>query len=100
MIAKNEVLRIAKSNTTSMDSTITSKGQATIPKAIRDFLGVKPGDKIRFFMHPDGSVVILALQPASHLKGMLHSPLGRPATDQEFDEGIGSGIARRFKSSR
>ncbi len=100
VIVINEVLRKAESNTTSVDSTITSKGQATIPKAVREFLGVKPGDKIKFFMHPDGSVVILPLEPASRLRGMLTSPLDRPATDQEFDEAIAFGIERRFKNSR
>lgn len=83
-----------------MDSTITSKGQATIPKAVRDFLGVKPGDRIKFFIHPDGSVVILPLQPVTRLKGMFTSPLGRPATHQEFDEAIASGAAERFRHSR
>jgi AbrB family looped-hinge helix DNA binding protein len=83
-----------------MDSKITSKGQATIPKSVRDFLGVKPGDKIKFLMHPDGSVVILPLQPMSRLRGMFASPLSRPATDAEFDEAIGIGSADRYEKSR
>ena len=32
-----------------MDLAITAKGQATIPKAIRDHLGLKPGDRVKFF---------------------------------------------------
>ena len=32
-----------------MESAITSKGQVTIPKAIRDYLHVKPGDRVKFF---------------------------------------------------
>ncbi|MGF1626763.1 MAG: AbrB/MazE/SpoVT family DNA-binding domain-containing protein, partial [Alphaproteobacteria bacterium] len=39
-----------------VESAITSKGQATIPKRVRDRLGLKPGDRVRFFFHPDGSV--------------------------------------------
>ncbi len=35
-----------------MESAITTKGQATIPKAIRDYLGLKPGDRIKFFHSP------------------------------------------------
>jgi AbrB family looped-hinge helix DNA binding protein len=31
-----------------MESAITSKGQATIPKAIREHLGLKPGDRVKF----------------------------------------------------
>ena len=42
-----------------MESAITVKGQATIPKAIREHLGLKPGDRVTFFIHPDGSVVLL-----------------------------------------
>ena len=36
-----------------MESSITAKGQATIPKAIRDHLRLKPGDRVKFFVHPD-----------------------------------------------
>ena len=42
-----------------MESAITVKGQATIPKAIREHLALKPGDRVKFFVHPDGSVVLL-----------------------------------------
>lgn len=60
-----------------MDSALSVKGQTTIPKAIRDHLHLKPGDRIKFFLHPDGSVVILPKIPASSLKGLcLGSPSG------------------------
>ena len=39
-----------------MDATITSKGQTTVPKPVRDHLGLKPGDKVRFFIAPDRAV--------------------------------------------
>jgi len=42
-----------------MESAITVKGQATIPKPIREHLGLQPGDRVKFFVHPDGSVVLL-----------------------------------------
>ena len=38
------------------ESTLTSKGQTTIPKDIRDSLGLKPGDRITFTLMPDGTV--------------------------------------------
>ncbi|MBZ5687433.1 MAG: type II toxin-antitoxin system PrlF family antitoxin [Acidobacteriia bacterium] len=44
-----------------MESAITVKGQATIPKSIREHLGLHPGDRVKFFVHPDGSVVRLAV---------------------------------------
>lgn len=40
------------------DSTLTSKGQTTIPKDIRDSLGMKPGDRMTFTMLPDGTVLM------------------------------------------
>lgn len=39
-------------------TTITIKGQVTIPKPVRDRLGVKPGDEIAFEMGADGRVTI------------------------------------------
>ena len=56
---------------TAMDSAITGKGQATIPKAIRQHLGLKPGDRVKFFVHPDGSVVLLPKLPAAALRGIV-----------------------------
>ena len=50
-----------------VESAITSKGQATIPKAIREHLRLKPGDRVKFFVHPDGSVATLPKLPARAL---------------------------------
>ena len=36
-------------------ATLTSKGQTTIPKAIRDSLGMKPGDEMTFTLMPGGT---------------------------------------------
>jgi antitoxin PrlF len=69
-------------------SALTSKGQATIPKAVREHLGVKPGDKIKFFIRSDGSVFILPVKPASSMRGMLKRPGQRPVTIEEMDEAI------------
>jgi AbrB family looped-hinge helix DNA binding protein len=40
------------------ESTLTSKGQTTIPKAIRESLRLKPGDRITFTPMPDGTVLM------------------------------------------
>lgn len=42
----------------STESTLTSKGQTTVPKAIRDSLRMKPGDRITFTPMPDGTVLM------------------------------------------
>lgn len=39
-------------------SRITSKGQITVPKAIRETLGVVPGDRIAFRVEEDGRVLV------------------------------------------
>ena len=42
----------------SAESTLTSKGQTTVPKAIRESLRLKPGDRITFTPMPDGTVLM------------------------------------------
>ncbi len=42
------------------ESTLTSKGQTTIPREIREGLGLKPGDRMTFTLMPDGTVVLRA----------------------------------------
>ncbi|CEJ11505.1 putative regulator PrlF [bacterium YEK0313] len=41
-----------------MSTTVTAKGQVTIPKPVRDLLGIVPGSKVDFRRAADGSVVI------------------------------------------
>jgi antitoxin PrlF len=73
-----------------MDAAITSKGQATIPKAIREHLGLRPGDRVKFFVHPDGSVVLLPKLPVAALRGIVKSRR-RAVTTEAMDEAIGAG---------
>jgi antitoxin PrlF len=75
-----------------MESAITVKGQATIPKAIREHLGLKPGDRVKFFVHPDGSVVLLPKLPASALRGMVKRGR-RPVTIEQMNEAVAEGAA-------
>lgn len=41
-----------------MSTTVTSKGQVTIPKAVRDILGLKPGMRVEFQGGADGEVIL------------------------------------------
>ena len=41
-----------------MATTVTRKGQVTIPKPVRDHLGIGPGSRIAFRRAGDGSIVI------------------------------------------
>ena len=46
-----------------MPATVTSKGQITIPKAVREALGVKPGSKVEFKALEDGHIAIIKQGP-------------------------------------
>jgi antitoxin PrlF len=78
-----------------MESAITVKGQATIPKAIRDHLRLKPGDRIKFFVHPDGTVVLLPKRPISDLRGMVKSR--KRVSIEEMNEAIATQAVKRFR---
>lgn len=83
-----------------MESAITTKGQATIPKAIRDHLQLKPGDKVKFFIHPNGSVVLLPQIPVASLRGILKRPRQKSVTIEEMREAIAAGASEGFSRRR
>jgi len=61
------------------DATLTSKGQTTIPKEIRDELGMKPGDKITFTLMPDATVVMrVKSKKITDLAGLLYKKGRKP----------------------
>jgi len=66
------------------DSTLTEKGQTTIPKMIRDHLDLKPGDQIRFFPL-DGYVRMVKVKEPIELLGCL-SHTGITMTDEDIQE--------------
>jgi antitoxin PrlF len=56
-----------------LETTMTSKGQTTIPKDIRDGLGIKSGDRMTFTLLPDGTVILRAkTRNIVDLAGVLH----------------------------
>ncbi len=62
---------------------MTSKGQITIPKAVRERLRLEAGDKVYFDVRDDGTVVMVACnEPVEHLFGYLRSgvKVKRPVT--------------------
>jgi len=61
------------------ESTLTSKGQTTIPKGIRDKLAMKSGDRMTFTLMPDGTVLMrVKNKSALGLAGVLHSKGQKP----------------------
>jgi AbrB family looped-hinge helix DNA binding protein len=81
-----------------MESALTVKGQATIPKAVREYLHLAPGDRIKFFLHPDGTVVILPKVPAARLRGMVRAR--RRVSPDEMDAAIAEGATAGHKPAR
>jgi AbrB family looped-hinge helix DNA binding protein len=76
-------------------ATLTSKGQITLPKEIRDALRVVPGDKLVFRRKEDGEVVVEAATiDFRSLAGVLR-PKRRGATLQQIEEAIRKGWAGR-----
>ena len=55
ILSKSVFERISMHN-----ATITSKGQTTIPKDVRDGLSLQPQDKLQFTLLPDGTVIMRA----------------------------------------
>ena len=53
-----------------LESSITVKGQTTLPKAVRDSLAVKAGDKVRYVILDEG-VLMMPVRPTSRLFGSL-----------------------------
>ena len=84
-------------------ATLTSKGQITLPKEVREYLHLAEGDRIEFLIEAGGEVKLRSVTGSVRdLRGLLHVP-GRPAPSleeledrlirslQEDDERIRSG---------
>lgn len=80
-------------------ATLTSKGQLTIPLAVRQRLGLKTGDRIDFVFAADGSITLLPVRiPFENLRGILRSPAGRaPLTLDDMDRAIARQVRLRWR---
>jgi antitoxin PrlF len=66
-------------------ATLTSKGQTTIPREIREKLHLKGGDKLSFTLLPNGTVIMrVKNKNILDLAGMLHDPSRPPVSLQEM----------------
>jgi antitoxin PrlF len=76
-------------------ATLTSKGQVTIPKAVRDELGLREGDRVAFRVLDDGTVVV---EPETidllDLAGTLE-PRRKGVTIADMDTAIRAEAGRR-----
>ncbi len=74
-----------------IESGITAKGQTTLPKAVREALSVKAGDRVRYVIQ-DGEVRILKVGPVDRLFGVLQYD-GPPVTLEEMERAIAEGAS-------
>jgi AbrB family looped-hinge helix DNA binding protein len=81
-------------------ATLTSKGQTTIPKEVRDRLKLKPGDRLEFILQGDGQVLMVpASVRAAELRGILPRPKKRVGL-AEMEQAIREGAAARERRGR
>ncbi len=79
------------------DSLITSKGQTTVPKEVRDDLHLNTGSKLIWTKKSDTEYVVSTTVPLMSLQGMLKSPLNKPATIEEMNDAIAEGAIESFR---
>jgi antitoxin PrlF len=75
------------------EATVTSKGQITVPGAVRKELGLTPGDRVRFIRGRDGSISIEARKRRSIIDIAREHPL--PPGDYDVDKAIDEAMERR-----
>lgn len=83
------------------EATLTTKGQVTIPKAVRDHLKLDTGARVDFVIEDDGTVVMKPVtRHVRELAGLLHRPGRRTVSVEEMDRAIGARLRKRFGGSR
>lgn len=75
------------------ESTVTIKGQTTLPKDVREALRLRPGDRVRYMILDGGEVRIVRTQPVAGLTGLLKGKADRVASLDEMEEAIAKGAA-------
>jgi AbrB family looped-hinge helix DNA binding protein len=70
-------------------ATLTSKGQLVIPKAMRDYMHLQPGDRLDFIIQDNGKVVMRPVVTDVHeVKGMLKKPGRKPVAVEAMQQAI------------
>lgn len=73
------------------ESTVTIKGQTTLPKAVRQALALAPGDRLRYVILDDGQVRLLRTSPVARLAGLLQREGRSTVSLDDMDRAIASG---------
>jgi antitoxin PrlF len=79
------------------DATLTTKGQVTIPKPVRDHLKLDTGVRVSFIIQDDGVVVVKPVtRDVRDLAGLLSRPGQRPVSVKAMDSAITRHVRRKF----
>jgi AbrB family looped-hinge helix DNA binding protein len=77
---------------------ITSKGQTTVPKEVRDLLGLEEGTQVEWVVEDGQAIVKPRTLRAVDLAGFLGKPPnGRHLRIEDIDDEIGKAVAERFR---
>lgn len=80
-----------------MFATLTSKGQVTLPKAIRERLGLDAGSTLDFQLQGDDTITVRAVKAdAMRLRGLLRSAAGSTQTEAEIDAAVTRDLLQKF----
>ncbi len=72
-----------------IESSITKKGQTTLPKPVREVLGLRAGDRVRYVIS-EGKVRILPVRPIGRLYGVLRHE-GPAVTVEQMEQAVADG---------
>ena len=75
-----------------VESAVTSKGQTTLPKVVREALGVVPGDRLRYVILDNDEVRIIPVRPLMRLFGAFRHA-GPPVSLDAMDRAVLDGAA-------
>ena len=79
-------------------ATLTSKGQITIPKAVRNSLNLLAGDKIEFVITEDKEALLrIVAKKVDDVFGRLHKPGRKTVSIDKMDAGIRQKMQANFK---
>lgn len=79
-------------------ATVTSKGQVTVPKEIRDRLNVETGDRIDYIVDGDGRVYLeCATISANELRSSLGRYAGHELSTDDIDKAVGKALRKKFR---
>ena len=82
-------------------ATLTSKGQITMPRAVRETLGLEAGDKVDFIADDSGGFKVVALRKEVHgLRGRFAGRASKVVSVQDMADAVQDEAAQRLRSPR